>query len=116
MKHEATLRKTGTERYSLSCSCGRVWTGYRFFVEEQFNEHQPAPEEEPTYPRWFDDASYARYQANPGYDPEPETQEPRMNLECRQCDYMDVDEAGQAMCVKLDAGWPKGCPYAEKVA
>jgi hypothetical protein len=113
MQHKATLRKTGPERFVLKCTCGRIWTGYRFFVEEQFTEHLPAPEPEPVYPLWYDDASYARYQAgnNTNWaDTEPE-REPRMDINCRQCNYMDVDEAGQAMCVKMDAGWPIGCPY-----
>lgn len=56
------------DSWTIKCSCGRSWNGWRWLVEEQFTEHIPTQEPEPKRPLWFDDESYARYQSDPGQD------------------------------------------------
>lgn len=71
MKHLLdSLKRQGSETYQLDCSCGRSWVGYRWWVEEQFNEHQPL--EEPK-PGWWDTASYEQRQVgNPANEIDPQ--------------------------------------------
>ena len=33
-----------------------------------------------------------------------------MTIQCRSCQYFDVDEAGQPMCVNMDGKLPDACP------
>ena len=64
MEHTIVSSRRSGERWKIKCSCGWFIITDRYICEEAHRDHAaPAPAMEEPLPRWWDDASYAAYQA-----------------------------------------------------
>jgi len=62
--HEMVVNRRSGENWKIECSCGRFWISHRWHCEECFNDHIPfIPSPEPRL-KWWDDASYLRYECD----------------------------------------------------
>lgn len=53
MEHlKVSSRRSGHDGWHISCSCGRSWTGWRWLIEEQYDDHIPLDDlpTPPVYP------------------------------------------------------------------
>ena len=37
--------RSGDDGWRVVCSCGRTWRGWRWWAEEQYDEHRPADDD-----------------------------------------------------------------------
>ena len=112
MEHKLEqLRRQGSETYQLNCSCGRSWVGYRWFVEEQYNEHLPQPE---TTESWWDTASYEQRQVgNPANEMtegylSPEQVATLLDKANQDAEIIRLKELQRGYDKGFNDGWEKG--------
>ena len=48
-------RRSGRDGWTLKCSCGGRWHGWRWLCEERYLDHLPIPEIKPVDPRLNED-------------------------------------------------------------
>ena len=71
MDHTIVSSRRCGERWKIKCSCGWFIIMDRYICEEAHRDHAaPTPKLEEPLPRWWDDASYIRYQCDGNSDHE----------------------------------------------
>ena len=87
MEHEIVSSRRSGELWKIKCSCGWFIRSYRYICEEAHADHAaPAPQLEEEGPRlkWWDDASYLRYECDCDHEKEHEIAQQQYAEEARK--------------------------------